>query len=93
MTVQQVRDIALIVLAVLGIIQGLVLLMLAVLLYRKLAPLLDSARLTINNIQGTTAFVAETAVSPLIRVIGFIIGVRAVTGRLGKFMKGKGGEV
>ena len=88
---EQMRDIAIIVVAGLVTIQLLVLLVVTVTLYRKTGPLLDSARGAINNVQGTTAFLAEATVHPVIRVMSFISAVRTATGTVGKFRKRKAG--
>lgn len=52
-------------------------------LYRRVGPILDQVRAvtvtfreTAHNIQGTTAFVGEQAVTPIIRTVGFVNGVR-----------------
>jgi hypothetical protein len=39
-------------------------------------PTLRSARQTVDSIRGTTSFVADTAVAPVIRVYGIFSGVR-----------------
>lgn len=93
MSLDQMRDIALIVLAVLAIIQVIVLLFISFSLYRKIGPLIDSITGTLGNIQGTTAFLAETTVSPVIRVLSFLSGVRAATGKMADVVKRqKGGS-
>ena len=42
----------------------------------ELSPLLDSARQTLQTVRGTTTFVSETTVSPIIRVYGIIAAIR-----------------
>ena len=48
------------------------------------APALDSLKETLDNVKGTTEFVGETAVAPIVRVYSIVRGVRsglgAVTG-------------
>ena len=90
MTLALARDIAIIVLAVLAIVQLVVLLVVTIAMYRKALPLLDSAKGAVDNIQGTTAFIAETTVHPIIRVLSFIAGVRKATGTAAKMMQKKG---
>ena len=89
---EQIRDIAVIVLALFGTLQFLVVLLVAFMLYRKVGPLLDSARTTMNNVQGTTAFVTETTVSPVIKILSFITGMRTAAERLSQFRNRKGGK-
>lgn len=52
------------------------------LLKGEVAPLLDSIRLSAQRIQGTTAFIGETAVGPIIRVYGVFAGARRMFGAL-----------
>ena len=42
----------------------------------KLSPTLDSAKAVVDDIRGTTGFIADTTVSPIIRVYGLVGGVR-----------------
>ena len=46
-------------------------------LQENVAPAVDSARATLDNLRGTTEFVGETAVSPIIRTVSVIRGVRS----------------
>ena len=48
------------------------------LLKGEVTPLLDAARETLQQVRGTTAFIGETAVSPIIRVYGLVAGARRV---------------
>lgn len=45
-------------------------------------PLVKSAQGTVQQVRGTTAFVAETTVSPIIRVYGVVAGTRRALGVL-----------
>ena len=90
MDIEQIRDIAVIVLAVLNVIWLLALLIIAVAFYKKLAPMLNSIQTAVQNIQATTTFVAETTVSPIIRALSFVAGVKAAAGTV--MGKGKGGK-
>lgn len=58
-----------------------VLIALIVLLRRTIkehaAPALDSLKLTLDNVKGTTEFVGESAVAPIVRVYSIVRGVRA----------------
>lgn len=53
------------------------------LLKGEVTPLLDSARQTLDNVRGTTAFIGQTAVSPIIRVYGLYAGAKRMVGVLG----------
>ncbi|KAA0241089.1 MAG: hypothetical protein HUU14_06995 [Dehalococcoidia bacterium] len=89
------RDIVIVLAGFFWVLAGLllavlvvVLILLAITVRRVLrenaAPAIDSLRDTIDSVRGTTEFVGETAVSPIIRVYSVIKGVRtgvsAVTG-------------
>ena len=74
-------------------------LVVTVVVYKKVVPLIDSAKGvldaaqgTMNDVQGTAAFVSETAVSPLIRFVGFVSGVKAAGERLAAMGKKKEGS-
>ena len=43
---------------------------------QQLSPTLDSARQVVDDIRGTTSFIADTTVSPIIRLYGLINGIR-----------------
>ena len=42
----------------------------------QLTPTLDSARQVVDDIRGTTSFIADTTVSPIIRFYGLMAGLR-----------------
>lgn len=77
MAIEEIRDIAVIVLAVFNVVWLLALLIILIAFYQKIVPLLTSIRTTVNNVQATTTFVAETTVHPIIRILSVIAGVRA----------------
>ena len=77
-----VRDVAIIVLAVESIVIGVMLIVLiweirslAKLLREEIKPILDSADETVRTMRGTTTFVSETLVNPIVRVSSFVSGV------------------
>jgi len=53
-------------------------------------PTLRSARQTVDSIRGTTSFVADTAVAPVIRVYGAVSGARRFLSVLSGFKKRRG---
>jgi len=89
-TLGTVRDIAIIIVALLAIVQLVVMLVVTVVLFKKARPLLDSAKAAMANIQGTTSFLAEATVSPVIRVISFVTAVRTAMGSVAKVIRRKG---
>lgn len=90
MDIEQLRDIAVIVLAVFNIIWLLALLFMAIVFYKKLVPMLNSIQTAVQNVQATATFVAETTVSPIIRAFSFVAGMKAAANTV--MGKGKGGK-
>ncbi len=77
-----VRDLASVLLAIESLFIGGVLIVLileirslAKLLREEIKPILDSADETVRTVRGTTAFVSDTFVNPVIRVSGFASGI------------------
>ena len=77
-----VRDLAIILLALESLVIGVVLVVLileirnlAKLLREEIKPILDSADETVRTVRGTTSFVSETFVNPMIRVSSFATGI------------------
>jgi hypothetical protein len=90
--VATVRDVAIIFLALESIVIGIILLILvweirnlAKMLREDIKPILQSADETARTVRGTTTFVSENFVTPLVRVSSFTSGVveaiRIVVGR------------
>lgn len=87
-----IRDLAIIVVAVVGLLVLMAATIMAFLIYRKVAPLLDSTKATMKQTQEATSLLSDKFVKPLIgasafafttgRVVGFILGV----------YKGRGGS-
>jgi hypothetical protein len=80
-----VRDIAIVFVAVSTFLIGLVVIVLAIELWvlikvlrEELQPLLRSMNDTASTVRGTTEFVSENVVSPVIKVAGFTAAVRSV---------------
>jgi len=78
-----VRDIAIILLA---LVTGVIGVFLAILIFQvqsliallrnEVKPILDSANQTVSTVRGTSTFVSDTVVSPMIEVLSFASGVR-----------------
>ena len=104
-TISDIRDIVIIVVGILGVLALLVLTVFGVLiglavlgLIRAgrgtirggIAPILENARDTSREVRGSTGFVADSVVRPIIRVYGAVAGVRKALGVLGSARGGKG---
>ena len=77
------RDLAIIIVAVESIIIGGLLIYLIFLirglvklLKEEVKPILDSTQETVGTVKGTTAFLSETLVNPVIQMTGFFVGLR-----------------
>ncbi len=84
MSVGTVRDVFIIVVAVMSLVTGVLLIVLilevrslARLLRQESKPILDSARETMGTVQGTASFVSDSFVAPFIRLASFFAGVQA----------------
>ena len=102
MSLEELRDLIIIIWGILGIVFVAVALILTIvvgltarglmssvqsLLRDDVQPTPRSARQTVDSIRGTTSFVSETAVAPVIRVYGVVSGVRRFVSVLGGFKK------
>ncbi len=79
------RDIAIIVLAFESLVIGGLLIFLLYQIWRlvrllqtEIKPLLDNANETLNTMRGTTSFVSENVVNPVVRVYSAMAGVNGV---------------
>ena len=77
-----VRDLAIVLLALESFVIGIFIIILiweirnlTKLLREEIKPILDSADETVRTVRGTTTFVSETFVEPMVRVSGFASGV------------------
>ncbi len=94
-TVAIIRDIAIIVLAVESLVVGALLIVLILqmrgltrMLQEEVQPILESARETATTVRGTTVFVSDTFVKPLINAIGYASAANRVLSVLAR-MKGR----
>jgi hypothetical protein len=84
-----VRDLAIVLLALESFVVGVFLIVLiwevrnlTKLLREEIKPILESADETVRTVRGTTTFVSDTFVNPMIRVSGFFSGVMKALGIL-----------
>lgn len=105
MSLEELRDLIIVIWGILGIIVLAALLVVTLvlgvaakgligtvqgLIRDDVQPTLRSARHTVDSIRGTTSFVADTAVAPVIRVYGAVSGVRRFLSVLGGFRRRRG---
>lgn len=58
----------------------------------NLKPLLDSAKQTADGVKGTTSYVSQAAVTPIIRTYGVVAGVRRAASVLAGLTGSGGGK-
>jgi hypothetical protein len=102
MTLEEVRDIVIIVAGSIGILMLLAGLVLTVvvgvalraligaaqaLIREEVTPVIGSARETVESVRGTSSFMTEMLVSPVIRLYGLFKGVRRFLAILGGFAR------
>ena len=98
------RDIIIIIYGILGIIAFIIFILVGLLLFfsikglvgsvkevisDSIKPTMDSVRDTARSIQGTTEFVGNQAVKPIIRTYGILAGVRKGAGIVGGLARRK----
>jgi hypothetical protein len=80
--VETIRDLAIIVLAVVTIVMQVILVLLLLevislsrMLRENIIPILQSADETVRTVRGTSVFVTDNVVSPVVRISSFAAGV------------------
>jgi hypothetical protein len=99
MDLQSARDLAIVFLAVAAFLVTLLLAVLVVLLWRlirviqrEIRPVLSNLQQTANTVRGTTEFVSDSFVSPLIRFSSFFSGVGGTVKAFAGTLKRKEGK-
>ncbi len=99
MALADVRDIAIIILAIESIVVGVLLMLLlwqvrslTRLLQEEIQPMLDNMQQTIGTVKGTTSLVSETIVSPAVKLGGFVAGLRRAVEVMLATERGEDGE-
>lgn len=77
------RDVAIIVLAVESIVVGILLVVLTIQVYRlvtmlrdEIKPIIDATQETVGTVRGTTTFLSEHVVTPVVNAASFVSGLR-----------------
>jgi len=91
-----VRDIAIIIVALVTIVIGLFLAILIFqlqslisLLRNEVRPILDSTQQAVSTVRGTTSFVSDNVVSPMINVMSLVAGIGGTARALVRGPKGR----
>ena len=72
------RDVVIVIFGVLGIVTLALLIFVLIVIFRKVVPILDSAKTIVANIRGTSSFIADTLVKPAARLVSFAAVARKV---------------
>lgn len=93
-TTSQVRDIFIILMALLSLVIGVALIVLVIqlaalinLLQNEIKPILKSTSDTVNTLKGTTAFLSDNLASPVIKMNSSVAGLRRLIDLVGLFKK------
>jgi hypothetical protein len=93
-TTGHIRDIFIIVLTLEALIIGAALVILVIqlallinLLQNEIKPILETTRKTVNTLRGTSAFLSEHAVKPVMRISGLAAGLRRLVEIIGIIKK------
>jgi hypothetical protein len=90
----QIRDVFIIFMALESLVIGVALVVLVVqlatlinLLQNEVRPMLESTNETINTLRGTTAFLSENLVEPVVKMNEYLAGLRRVLELMGLMKK------
>jgi len=93
-TTSQVRDIFIILMALLSLVIGVALIILVIqlaalinLLQNEIKPILKSTSETVNTLKGTTTFLSDNLASPVIKMNSSVAGLRRLLDLVGLFKK------
>ncbi|MGQ9517510.1 MAG: hypothetical protein ACUVWB_08025 [Anaerolineae bacterium] len=96
-TLGNIRDVAIIILAILSIVIGVLLIVLLVQLQRlikllreEIRPILNSAGETVGTVRGTTTFMSRHLIKPLVDISSTAAGLRRAFQVLSTWPKGAG---
>lgn len=89
MSIEWFRDLVIIIWGLGSTVVILVIGVLAVMLYRRMRPALDSLKTTTKTVENITSVVGEEVVGPLSKVVAFIQGIRQATTLISQLRKKK----
>ena len=91
MNIEWLRDLAICILGFGATVVIIFIGVLALLLYRKLRPILDSVKTTTKTVENISSCVEEEVTRPLAQLAAFIQGIRQALSLAGRFSKRKEG--
>ncbi len=78
MSLAELRDLFIVIFAILGIGATILLSLIAFLIYRRIRAILDSGRAIAGNIRSITSAVSQDVVKPLASIAGIVQGIAKV---------------
>ncbi len=76
MEVDALRDWIIVVYGAVGVIATCIAVTLLILLYRKIATIMDAAKETVDNVRNTSSVIAESVIQPIAKAQGWIAGIK-----------------
>lgn len=89
MSIEWFRDLIIIIWGIGSTVVILVIGVLAIMLYRRMRPALDSLKTTTKAVENITSVVSENVVGPLSKVVAFIQGARQAINLVNQFRNKK----
>ena len=89
MSIDWFRDLVICIFGLGATVVVLFLAVLALLLYRRLRPILDSVKATTKTVENLSSTVETEVVGPLSQVAAFVQGIRQAVNLVGRFTKKK----
>ena len=80
------RDCVIVVCGGVGVISLCIIIVLVIMLYRKVATILDSTSETLENVRSTSSLIRDNIVSPFSKAQGFFTGMRKAMGIVSSFV-------
>jgi len=91
MEIAVLKDWVVFIYGLLGIVAILIFIALVIIIYRKVTPILNATKETVNNVRDTSSFVAEHVIRPVAKMQAFISGLRKGLEFIAEF-RGKEGK-
>ena len=89
MSIEWFRDLVVCIFGLGATVVVIFLAVLALLLYRRIRPILDSVKATTKTVENLSSCVEEEVARPLSQVVAFIQGIRQAVGLVSRFTKRK----
>ena len=89
MLLADLRDLMIVIASIIGVVTCGVIIFLAVRLYRKVLPIIDSAKSVTADITITSTYITDTIVKPVAQIVGLASGLRKMSLFLRKGSRGK----